>query len=140
MESGIKVQDIMKKKVFSLDINTPIYEVAKLMKEKDIGSVIIIDGNEAKGIITERDLVRKIVAYKVSFSTPAKDIMSSPLIVIHPDIDLIGAVKIMNKNNIRRLVVINDEEELVGIITENDVLGLLPSLIDLLEEKLAERL
>ncbi|MEM4331403.1 MAG: CBS domain-containing protein, partial [Candidatus Anstonellales archaeon] len=66
-----------------------------------------------------------------------KDIMSHPIVVTAPDVSLETAAKIMKKNNVRRLPVIDKKGYIVGIITENDILRLLPSVLDLIEEKAA---
>ena len=134
MGSNIKVGDIMIKNIITIEKVSSIVDAAKLMKENSIGSVIITEGNKAVGIVTERDIVRKAVA-SGSIDKNVEDIMSSPIIVITPENSLEEAAKAMRQNKIKRLVVIGEGEELVGIISEDDIVKVLPSLIDLVEEK-----
>ena len=106
------------------------------MKTHKIGSVIALEGNKAVGILTERDIVRKVVAAgKDAEKTKVKEVMSSPLTVITPEVTVEEAARIMKKVKIRRLPVINEKGELVGIITEKDLIGIFPAVIDLIEEK-----
>ncbi len=135
MGSGIKVADVMKKNVVTLHANATVQEAARVMKDKGIGSIIVIEGNEAKGILTERDIVRKVVAEMKPLTTRVKDVMSHPLIVVEPETALEDAARVMHDNNIRRLPVINREGLLVGILTENDIMSLFPTIVDLIEEK-----
>jgi len=105
------------------------------MKREGVGSVLIVEGNKAKGIVTERDIVRKAVAEGKPYDTPLAEIMSHPLIVIHENAPLEDAAKIMRDGKIKRLPVVNDEGSVVGIITEDDIMKVFPSIVDLLELK-----
>ncbi|MGB9719090.1 MAG: CBS domain-containing protein [Candidatus Anstonellales archaeon] len=138
MGSGIKVGEVMRKTVVTTSVNSTITEAASLMKKHNIGSVIALDNRKAVGILTERDIVRNVVAES---KTPSKvkisEAMSRPLRVITPEVALEDAAKLMKKFRVRRLPVINENGELVGIITENDIMKLFPSVVDLIEEKAA---
>jgi CBS domain-containing protein len=99
-----------------------IRQAAKMMKNDEIGSVIVVRNNELVGILTERDLVRKVLAgdrnpdhIKVS------EVMSSPVLCVSENSDLLEASKLMERNKIGRLVVIDDTYQIVGIITTNDM-------------------
>jgi len=133
--SGLKVKDVMKTNVVVINADAPVKEAAKLMAKHEIGSVVVIEKNEVKGIITERDIVRKVVAAEKDKNMKVKDVMSHPIIVTSPEVTIETAAKIMRKNGVRRLPVIDKKGYVVGIITENDILKLLPSIIDLIEEK-----
>jgi CBS domain-containing protein len=133
--SGLKVKDVMKTNVVVINADAPVKEAAKLMAKHEIGSVVVIEKNEVKGIITERDIVRKVVAAEKDKNLKVKDVMSHPIIVTSPEVTIETAAKIMRKNGVRRLPVIDKKGYVVGIITENDILKLLPSIIDLIEEK-----
>ncbi|MEM4295486.1 MAG: CBS domain-containing protein [Candidatus Anstonellales archaeon] len=137
LTSGLKVKDVMKTNVVVINADAPVKEAAKLMARHNIGSVVVIEKNEVKGILTERDIVRKMVAEEKQANIKVKDIMSHPIVVTAPDVSLETAAKIMKKNNVRRLPVIDKKGYIVGIITENDILRLLPSVLDLIEEKAA---
>jgi signal-transduction protein with cAMP-binding, CBS, and nucleotidyltransferase domain len=100
-----------------------IFTISNLMKEKEVSSIIIIDQNEKSvGIITERDIVRRVIAdSKDPTITKAKEIKSQPLITVNSDAYLFDAVKVMEKNNIRRLPVVKDNS-LVGFLTITDII------------------
>lgn len=100
-----------------------IFTISTLMKEKQVSSIIIIDKNDHPvGIITERDIVRKVIAdRKDPNTTKAKEIKSQPLITVEADDYLFDAVKIMEKNNIRRIPVVKDNV-IVGILTITDII------------------
>jgi len=107
---------------------------AKLMRKEDVGSLVIIEDGSANGILTEKDLVKKVVAEGLSPSkVKVRDIMSTPLITIAPTESVAGAAKMMAEMKLRRLPVVS-KGKLIGILTENDVLKLSPSLIELTRE------
>ncbi len=135
MGSGLMVKDIMVRRLVVASPSQTIKEGAELMKREGVGSVIIVDGAKAKGIVTERDIVRKAVAEGKSYEEPLESIMSHPLIVIHEGASVEEAAKIMRDGRIKRLPVVDDSGSLVGIITEDDILRIFPSIVDLLELK-----
>jgi len=141
MGSELKVGDIMTKKVVIVPYGKDISEAAKLMKKYNIGSVIVVEdlkSKKARGIITERDIIHKIIAKnKDPYKTKVEEIMSKPLRVIKTDTPLEDAAKAMRDNKIKRLPVLNEYNELVGIISEGDIMRIFPLVIDLIEERAA---
>jgi CBS domain-containing protein len=101
-----------------------IFTISNLMKKGKVSSIIIIDQNsEPIGIITERDIVRRVISDdKDPKITKATDIMSRPLITVKEDTDLYDVSKKMVKHKIRRLPVVNDNNTLVGIVTVTDII------------------
>jgi signal-transduction protein with cAMP-binding, CBS, and nucleotidyltransferase domain len=93
---------------------------ARMMKERARGSLIVVDDRKPIGIITERDLVRRIIAEDKSIATTVGDIMSEPLISVGPEATVSSAANVMYKNGIRRLPVI-EEGRLLGIVTSTDL-------------------
>ncbi len=129
----LKVRDIMTKDVITIDLNQNAMEAAKLMKEKEVAALVVTEGKNpfdiiskrAFGILTERDLVRSICAENLqSKNTPLADIVSSPLITVGPNISVEDAAKVMIKNKIRRLVIV-DDANVVGVVTATDLAGYL---------------
>jgi CBS domain-containing protein len=97
------------------------------MNENNLGGVVIVkrgvSGNEQVGIITERDIIRKIgEADLFTTQTPIRELMSTNLISIKPDNTISDAIGLMHGNNIRRLPVIDNDGKMVGIITDKDIL------------------
>ena len=131
MYSGIKVKDVMTKGVVTVDPDTPVQEVARLMRELGIGSVIVL--GEPMGIITKSDLVRDIVAEgKDSRTVKARDIMKHPLRSVPPDIDIEEAIKTMRDLNIKRVVVMK-KGKIVGILSERDIIRIEPALSEIIK-------
>jgi CBS domain-containing protein len=114
--------DIMNKSVVTVKEEENIEQVAKIMAEKRIGSVIVEDdSNEPKGIITESDVIRSIAKNgKNFFSMKAVNVMSSPLITIIPSMDVEKVEKEMKRRNVKHLPVVISGR-LVGIVTSIDV-------------------
>ncbi len=93
---------------------------ANVMKERARGSLVVVDGGKPVGIITERDLVRRVIAENKSTATKIGDIMSEPLITVGPEATISSAANIMYKNVIRRLPVI-EGGRLLGMVTSTDL-------------------
>ncbi|MCI4456015.1 MAG: CBS domain-containing protein [Sulfolobus sp.] len=121
------VRDLIKRKPVTAGLNATLSEVASLMKENDVGSVIITEGNKPVGIITERDLVYA-VADGLSPETPVTKVMSYDPVKVRQDEDVSSALSLMVSRNIRHLVVVNDEGDLVGVISSKDMLKAVGSI------------
>ena len=112
----MNVKEIMHN-ITKLDADTLISEAAKIMDRKSIGSVLVEENNKVVGIMTERDILRKIVAKGIDPNkTTVREIMNSPLITADADTSIEEASDIMAKHGIRRLVVTEDNK-IAGIIT-----------------------
>ncbi|MEA1985781.1 MAG: CBS domain-containing protein [Euryarchaeota archaeon] len=134
MDSEIAVRDIMTKKVYILDAACSVLEVAQEMVLRNAGSIIITKGDKATGIITEKDTVSKVTAKDTIPSTvTAEEIMSSPIITTEPDTSVIEASELMVRSGIRRLAVL-DDGDIVGLITDRDVLTISPGLHTILRD------
>ncbi|HSB47312.1 MAG TPA: CBS domain-containing protein [Candidatus Bilamarchaeum sp.] len=133
--------DIMTNKVVTVPFGKTVLDVAKLMKKNGIGSVIVVEdkeGKNAKGIITERDIVYKLLSKGSDpYKTKVEDLMSKPLRVVKPDTTIEEAAKAMRENKVKRLPVVNDNNELIGILSEGDIMKIFPVVVDLIEERAA---
>jgi CBS domain-containing protein len=114
-----KVKDLMTKTVIIIEADKTVIEAAALMSQNDVGNLIVMDDNTPRGIVTERDLVRRVLAKGKSPNTRISEVMTTPLRVIDPDAPLKEAARRMVGKGIRRLAVIKDNK-LVGIITAVD--------------------
>ncbi|MBS7658525.1 MAG: CBS domain-containing protein [Candidatus Bathyarchaeia archaeon] len=121
MTSEDFVSQIMSKNVITVDSSEKVLRALQIMAEKGIGSVIVIENGKPVGIITERDIAKKLVQDKSTLDKKVKDVMSKPLITVSPDTGIFEALQIMRKNNIRRLPVVS-AGKLEGIVTEKDLL------------------
>jgi len=137
----LRVGDIMTPKVIVIPFGKTTLEVAKLMKKSNVGSIIVVEdraGKHAKGIITERDIVHKVLAKDQDPSkTTSEQIMSKPLRIVRPETTIEDAAKAMKDNRVKRLPVVNDNNELIGIVSEGDIMKIFPLVVDLIEEKAA---
>lgn len=132
--ADIPVSGVMTKGVVVAGSATPIAKAAGLMARNKIGSIVVMEKGKAVGIVTERDIVRKVVAKKLKLSAPIRRIMSTPMRVIEQDRSVTDAVALMKKYGIKRLPVIDAQKRLVGIVTDTDVTRAVPGMIDLLTE------
>ena len=133
------VKDIMAVNVVTIALDASILEASKSMSEMDIGSVIIVDKDRPVGIITEADIVRRVIAgERDPKTTSVSEVMSSPIIHVEPGTGLTDAMRVMAKSNIRRVAVLKNNS-LAGIITSRDILRWSPELIDILVESLRLR-
>ncbi len=114
-----KVKDFMTKGVLTIDKDKTIAEAAELMTQKGVGDIVVLDGEIPRGIVTERDFVRRVVAERKPIDNKISDIMTKPLITIDPDDSLSVAARRMVNNKIRRLPVMK-QHRLVGIIVVSD--------------------
>jgi len=134
MIARVPVLELMSKNPVTVSTEVTVSEAAMLMKDRCIGSLIVVDGQAPVGIVTERDLVTKVLALGLSVTdTRVKDVMSTPLVSIHPHMETAEAAEKMAKLKIRRLAVV-DSGKLVGLITENDILRIWPNLIEVTRE------
>ncbi len=125
----MRVHNIMVNNPVVAGLGTSALELAEIMTVKRIGSVIITDDGKPVGIVTERDLVRRVLAESLdSASIRASSICSKPVISCSEYADLEDAVDIMKDYNIRRIVVIDDDQRLVGILTFDDIVANLKEL------------
>jgi len=133
MKTGYKVSDIMTANPIKLDADASAKDCAELMVKQGIGSVIIVKKDKFAGIITEEDLVHKIVLKDLVASTvPVNKIMTplKDIISIEPDKDIHEAMVLMKESNIRRLPVMKGNV-LHGLITSKDILRIQPDLFEL---------
>ncbi|MCW3990063.1 MAG: CBS domain-containing protein [Candidatus Bathyarchaeota archaeon] len=115
------VSDIMTSPAITVDAEANVRDAALLMAEKKIGSVIIIEGGTPVGIVTKRDIIRKLVALCLDpCETKVKDIMSKPLITIGKDVGILEAMRKMQEHSITQLVV-RDGGAPEGVVSERDV-------------------
>ncbi len=119
-----KVSHILQRKgknIVTVEPGLPVINALQIMAEKNIGSVMVVENNEYLGVMTERDYARKIVLKgKSSTETFVKDIMTTGLPRVTPDISIETCMHIMSESNIRYLPVF-ENDEIAGIISINDV-------------------
>lgn len=117
-----KVKDVMTRALVSVDPSTTLYQIAKMMTQGGMGSVLVKKDGKPSGIITDRDFAIKIASYDVSLDTPVGKVASFPLMTINTTDSILEAAKTMSAKKIRKLVVVEDEK-IIGIITSTDLVN-----------------
>ncbi|MBW3003980.1 CBS domain-containing protein [Candidatus Woesearchaeota archaeon] len=139
MKTGIQVAEAMTEVPVSVSPDTYLDECAKLMARMHVGSLIVKQGDDFLGIVTEQDFVRKAMAKNLPADlTKVKQIMKSELITISPEKDIFEALELMGEENIRHLPVV-DGKRFIGFITGKDILKIQPSLFEILADKIELR-
>lgn len=136
LRTRLLVKDVMSSPVVTTEEDDASNNVALLMDENNVGCVIVTN-KEGKplGIITERDLVIRVLAKNLKpDAVTAKEIMTSPLVTIEPEATVSEAARKMSRLDIRRLGVLY-KGELVGLVSSKDILGVMPELIEIIQER-----
>ena len=130
----LKVGDVMTKGAIYVRPNENIKRVAEIMRNNDIDSIIVLDKRKGVGIITDKDIISKVVAEgKDPNTTAVSEVMTSPLITITPDEDIDEAARKMRDKNIRRLVV-KQNDNIIGVLSEFDLVRVEPAMHLLISE------
>ena len=118
--SSILVKDIMTAAIISVNAETTVFQIAKMMEQGGIGAVLVKKDGHLSGIVTDRDYATKIVSHNLPSDTPVEAVMSSPLITINYDESISAAAKRMTDKKIRKLAV-TDDGVIIGLITSTDL-------------------
>ena len=117
----MQIREVMTESVVTAPPDCPVAAVAELMRERNVGSVVLVDGGGAPvGFITDRDLAINVVADGRDGSDPAEAHASSPVVTGEPGMDVRAAADLMVRHGVRRLPVL-DGERMVGILTLDDL-------------------
>ncbi|RZU72461.1 CBS domain protein [Micromonospora kangleipakensis] len=117
-----RVSDVMTKQVVYLPAETMLDEAARVMKEADIGDVVVTDGATLAGMLTDRDIVVRAVAERAdSASTTIGSIITREVVMIEQHSTASEAAALMRERNIRRVLVCDNERKLVGIVSLGDL-------------------
>jgi CBS domain-containing protein len=119
---GTSVRDVMTARPRCAAPDMPLGQVAQLMETQDVGAIPVLDGEQLVGMITDRDIiVRAIARGKDPRDMPTREISSGELVTVGPDHDLSDALQLMARHQVRRLPVVDDENQLVGVVSQADV-------------------
>ena len=122
------VRDIMQKNVISIEYDKTVYDAACILKEKEISFLVIIKDEKPIGVISERDIVQKVADEdRRASSIYIEDVMSKKFKWVTPDTPIEDAVQKMLNNNIRRLIILDNDERLAGVITQTNLAEFLRS-------------
>lgn len=133
-----KVEQIMNRRIISVSKKDKLLKAIELMIENRISCVVVIEDNKPAGIVTERDITKAVTENRGLQNV--EETMTSSVITLHKDVNLYDAKRLMVKNNFRRLVIVDSGDNVIGIITQTDIIRELRSdYVDLLENLLKEK-
>lgn len=135
----VRVKEIMKKHVITIEPNETIKDAAVTMTNNRVGSLVIISSERPIGIITESDIVTVISKSLDPKKTKIKDLKRKRFITASPEDNILDVVKKMVKNGIKRMPIV-DKDKLVGIVADKEILLISPELIEVMSEKLKARI
>ncbi len=117
-----KIRDVMTSNPRTVEPSTTVQEAARLMRDEDVGPIPIVENGSVTGMVTDRDIVVRIVADgKDASSTTVGDIASRDLVTVDPEQTLDEATRLMAQHQVRRLPVCEEDGRLVGIVAQADV-------------------
>jgi len=132
----VLVKNIMTKPVVAIDSEKNARHAGELIRKTRKGALIVLKNNRPVGILTDSDLIKKVVAKNLTPSrVKVKNIMSKPLVVIGPNEDITVATKKLKRSNIKRLPVV-EKGKIIGIISLTDIAVASPEMINILENRL----
>ena len=130
---SLRVEDVMITEVITIDENASVKDAANIMNKYEIGSLIAVRKGKAIGIITERDLLKRVIVdAKNAKKTKVSEAMSSPLEVIAAGTDLEEAIRLMFQKKIKKLPVV-DKTRLIGLVSLTDIARCQPALMKILK-------
>ena len=117
----MQIREVMTESVVTAPPDCPVSRVAELMRERNVGSVVLVDGDgEPVGFITDRDIAISVVADGRDLADPAEGHASAPVVTGEPDMDVHAAAELMVRHGVRRLPIL-DGTRIVGILTLDDL-------------------
>ena len=135
-----RVSEVLKRKggqIWSVNPKATVYDALRIMADKNIGSLLVLDGDNLAGLLSERDYARKIILKgRSSKDTTVGEIMISAAITIAPDCSVDGAMRIMTENRVRHLPVISHNGSISGIVSIGDLVNWIISAHEETIEKL----
>ena len=134
MAATLLVRDVMTKDVKVIGPDSSVHQVVAAMNKYNIGSIIVVKDDKPDGVISERDILRRVVEPCLSPETiTAKQVMTSPVITVSESASIGEVVKLMAEKRVRKIPVMK-KDKLVGIITYTDILSTVLSMISILGE------
>ena len=125
-EKMIPVEEWMTTPVRTIEPDKSIMEAAKIMAKNRIGALIVVENNKPVGVITERDILDKVVAKaKDPRELRVKKIMTKKVYTLHPKAPIIEATKMMKKHGCRRILIVDENNKPLGILTSRDLIDLI---------------
>lgn len=126
---SIKIHDIMVHKVITAKKDTTVKDAVELMNKYEIGCLVVVENGKPVGIITERDLLKRVLTKSKRLKNmKVMEIMSKPVLSVTPNVEIEDAGKLMIQNKIKKLPIV-EKGNLLGLVTLTDILRIQPQLI-----------
>ncbi|UCG44814.1 MAG: CBS domain-containing protein [Candidatus Bathyarchaeota archaeon] len=130
----MKVEEIMVKDVVTVKDSELVIDAVELMNEHEIGCLVVVNDGKAIGMLTERDMLKRVLARSIDpKSTKVGEVMSVPLVTVDPQDEVEETARLMFRMEIKKLPVVEDEQ-LLGLVTLTDLVRFQPELIDALKK------
>ena len=124
IKNNITVKDIMSNPVIGVSKDDTIHKAAKIMNENSISTVIVSENNKLIGIVTERDIVKKVIlSGKNPKKTKISDIMTPNPVTVFPNVSILMASNLMKRKKVRKLIVVDLEDKIAGIVSQTDIIN-----------------
>jgi len=137
MEMVVPVRDIMKTEVVTASLLDTVHSAAQKMVEKNVGCIVVCENNKPIGMLTNKDLVKRVICQNIPLGTKVKDVMTTPITIAESLISVDEIVELMDKKNVKRIPIIDPySKELVGIVTARDLVGIEANMITVLRNYL----
>ena len=118
----MKVRDAMTRDPRTVDSAVTVVEVARLMRDEDVGLIPIVESDRVVGAVTDRDIAVRVVAEgRSAEDMKVADVASRELVTVDPEQDLDEALRLMAKHQVRRLPVVEEDGKLIGIVAQADI-------------------
>lgn len=132
---SLQVEDVMVEEVVTTEEDTTVMQAVKIMNKLEIGCLIVVRKGKPAGILTERDLLRRVLAKsKNPEKTLVSEVMTKPLVFGKPHMEVEEAVKLMFKMKIKKLPVVGKNGQLAGLITLTDLVRFQPQMISIIKK------
>lgn len=132
---SLQVEDVMVEEVVTTEEDTTVMQAVKIMNKLEIGCLIVVRKGKPAGILTERDLLRRVLAKsKNPKKTLVSEVMTKPLVFGKPHMEVEEAVKLMFKMKIKKLPVVGKNGQLTGLITLTDLVRFQPQMISIIKK------
>lgn len=118
---NMRIKEVLKKGIVSINLNTSIYDAANLMKKHNIGFLPVINNNKVIGVITDRDIVINAVANNCDCDTTIEDYINKNIVKIDYNREISDALDLMKKNKIKRIIIM-DGEKFIGVLSLSDMI------------------
>lgn len=119
------IKDLIKRKVVVVEPDDPVKLAARRMEDKMVGSLVVIDGDKPVGILTDRDITLRVVGKERSPDTPVREVMTKDPVTISENATFFDLTRTFRDAAVRRLIVVDKDGKLVGLVSIDDVMELL---------------